>query len=68
MYRTKMLLSKLFQFVMFITSKYAIDESHGLSHSMNTLYYANQIFESEIEKKARIENPRTFGLCFHSRP
>lgn len=51
-----MLLSKLFQFVMFITSKYAIDESHGLSHSMNTLYYANQIFESEIEQKPELKS------------
>lgn len=44
-----MLLSKLFQFVFYITSKYSIDESHGISHSMNALYYSNQIFESEIE-------------------
>jgi HD superfamily phosphodiesterase len=43
-----MLLSKLFQFVFYITSKYSIDESHGISHSMNALYYSNQIFESEI--------------------
>ena len=42
-----MLLSKLFQFVFYITSKYSIDESHGISHSMNALYYSNQIFESE---------------------
>jgi len=44
-----MLLSKLFQFVFYITGKYSIDESHGLSHSMNTLYYSNQIFNSEVE-------------------
>lgn len=47
-----MLLSKLFKFVMAITAKHSIDESHGLSHSMNVLFYANKIFESEI-----INNP-----------
>lgn len=48
-----MLLSKLFKFVMAITAKHSIDESHGLSHSMNVLFYANKLFESEI-----INNPQ----------
>ena len=49
-----MLLSKLFQFVLYTTSKYSIDESHGLSHSMNTLYYADKIFESELERRPNL--------------
>jgi HD superfamily phosphodiesterase len=40
-------LTKLFYFVTIATRKYNIDESHGLSHSMNVLNYANQIYEVE---------------------
>ena len=53
------LISKLFSFVMLTTQKYGIDESHGLSHSMDVLHYANQIFELEkcrvcLEKQEKI--------------
>jgi len=34
-----------------MSAKHFIDESHGLSHSMNVLYYANKLFESEVVKK-----------------
>jgi hypothetical protein len=43
-----MLLTKIIQFVIGTTAKYGIDESHGLSHSLNTLVYANRIFEREV--------------------
>ena len=43
-----MLFTKLIRYVMTTSLRYNIDESHGLSHSMNTLYYANQIFRSEV--------------------
>jgi len=43
-----MLFTKLFRYVLTTTLRYNIDESHGLSHSMNTLYYANQIFRDEV--------------------
>jgi HD superfamily phosphodiesterase len=46
-----MLISKVFTFVMSMSAKHSIDESHGLSHSMNVLYYANKLFESEVIKK-----------------
>ena len=42
------LLNKLFHFVLLTTKKYDIDESHGLSHSMNVLKYANEIYEEEV--------------------
>jgi HD superfamily phosphodiesterase len=42
------LLTKLFQFVLLITKKYNIDESHGISHSMNVLNFANGIYKHEI--------------------
>ena len=43
-----MLLTRLFTFVLQMTSKYGIDESHGLSHSMNVLNFANNIYKSEM--------------------
>ena len=45
-----MLLSKIIHFVITTTAKYGIDESHGLSHSLNTLYFANRVFEREVVK------------------
>jgi HD superfamily phosphodiesterase len=43
------LLSTLFNYVLLTTRKYDIDESHGISHSMNILRYANAIFEEELK-------------------
>lgn len=45
-----LLFSKLFQFVLAMTAKYDIDESHGLSHSMDVLHFAQKIYESELPK------------------
>ena len=45
-----LLFSKLFQFVLAVTAKYNIDESHGLSHSMDVLHFAQKIYESELPK------------------
>ena len=50
-----LLFSKLFQFVLAVTAKYQIDESHGLSHSMNVLHYAQKIYESEVQKFPRLK-------------
>ena len=44
------LLSKLFHFVLLMTKKYDIDESHGLSHSMNVLHFAHNIYNDEVQK------------------
>jgi HD superfamily phosphodiesterase len=44
------LLSKLLQFVLLTTAKHQIDESHGISHSMNVLHYAMKIYTSELPK------------------
>jgi hypothetical protein len=41
-------LSKLFQFVIATTAKRRIDESHGLSHAMDVLVYANRIYEEQV--------------------
>ena len=45
-----MLLNKMFQFVVYMTSKYNMDESHGIMHSMNVLNYAHNIYETELTK------------------
>jgi hypothetical protein len=50
------LLSKLVHFVLLTTKKYGIDESHGLSHSMNVLQYSNKIYENEIESYPILKN------------
>lgn len=44
------LLNKLFQYVLITTSRYKIDESHGLNHAMNSLMFANKIYEKEVVK------------------
>jgi len=41
------ILNKLFGFVISVCNTYKIDESHGLSHSMDVLNYANNIYEAE---------------------
>ena len=50
------LYTKLFNFVLYTTSKYNIDESHGLSHSMNVLHTAYNIYQSEVKKSPYLED------------
>jgi len=50
------LLSILFDYVLITISKYNIDESHGLSHAMNSLTFANSIFETEVIKNPHIQS------------
>ena len=47
-------LSKLFQFVVAVSTKYNIDESHSLGHSMRVFHFAEQIANREMEF---MENP-----------
>ena len=42
------LLNDLFNFILLTTSKYNIDESHDVSHSMNVLHYAQDIYEAQV--------------------
>ena len=46
--------SKLFNFVLLASAKYNIDESHGITHSMNVLHFANEIYEAELPKNPRL--------------
>lgn len=50
------LLSILYNYVIATVSKYNIDESHGLSHSMTILTYANKIYNEEITKQPLIKH------------
>lgn len=42
------LLTKLFYFVIAISNKYEIDETHGLRHSMDILRFTHEIFQNEL--------------------
>lgn len=50
------LLNKLLHFVLLVSKKSNIDESHGLYHSMNVLHFAHNILESEKINYPYIEN------------
>jgi HD superfamily phosphodiesterase len=52
------ILSNLISFVLLTIKKYNIDESHGLSHSMDVLYNAHNILESELIKTPELEKHR----------
>jgi HD superfamily phosphodiesterase len=40
-------INSFFNFILVLSKKYNIDESHGIRHSMDVLQYANNIYESE---------------------
>jgi HD superfamily phosphodiesterase len=44
------ILTTILRFVQYSSMKYKIDESHALGHSMNVLYYAQQIYNQEVVK------------------
>jgi HD superfamily phosphodiesterase len=50
----RLFVSNLFNFVLLSTKKIGIDESHGISHSMNVLQYSKKIYESEIKNTPRL--------------
>lgn len=50
------LISSLLEFVSIVSRKYAIDESHGLGHSMNVLVNAHAIYSSEVLKYPKLKN------------
>jgi HD superfamily phosphodiesterase len=50
------LLNKLLHFVLLVSKKSKIDESHGLSHSMNVLHFTHNILENEKKNYPYLEN------------
>jgi HD superfamily phosphodiesterase len=55
-------ISNLITFVLATIKKYNIDESHGLTHSMDVLYNAHNILETELTKTPYIEKYRNIIL------
>lgn len=43
-------MSKIFHYILLTTQKYNIDESHGLTHSMNVLVFAHDIYKNEVKE------------------
>jgi len=41
------LLNECVKFILFMTQKHKIDDSHGISHSFNILHYTNHIYQDE---------------------
>jgi len=56
------ILTKLFNFVLLTSAKYNIDESHGLSHSMDVVYNARKIYESEVPLNPQLLNQENIIL------
>ena len=52
----RLFISELFHYSLLTIKKLGIDDSHGISHSMNVLHYSKKIYESEI-----IKNPDLFN-------
>ena len=42
------LMNELLLFILMISKKHNIDESHDISHSMDVLHFANDIYERQI--------------------
>ena len=49
------ILPSFIQFIQLTTKKYNIDDSHGLSHSMDVLHFANQIYQNVVIKNPYIK-------------
>ena len=50
------LLTNLVKFIIITIRKYNIDESHGLSHSLNVLHNAYNIYSSELPKNSFLKD------------
>ncbi len=44
----KLINELLIMFILMISKKYNIDESHDISHSMDVLHFANDIYEQQV--------------------
>lgn len=58
------LLSTLLNFVLDVTSKYNIDESHGIIHSMDVLHNSHNIFNFEVKNNSYLkEHEKIIYIC-----
>ena len=42
------LINELLMFILMTSEKYNIDESHDISHSMDVIHFANDIYEKQV--------------------
>ena len=52
------IINKAFNYVIYTSKKYNIDESHSLKHSMEVFHYANKIYDSEVVKYPFLNNQK----------
>ena len=52
------LLNNIFNFILLVTNKYNIDESHGIRHSMEVLHYAHDIYNNEINNNPELKEQK----------
>jgi len=50
------LFDKIIQFILYMTSKYKIDDSHGISHSFDILHHTYELYREECEKNPELQN------------
>jgi HD superfamily phosphodiesterase len=50
------ILPALISFIQITSIKNNIDDSHGISHSMNVLYYSNQIYQSLVPVHSKLKD------------
>ena len=55
---------KLFHIVNILSSKFNIDESHGLLHSMQILHFANEIYENEKYNYPILESKKQADIIY----
>ena len=60
------LLNALFHFVMLMTAKHKIDDSHGVKHSMDVLHFAKNIYDSEVLKNTCLREPEQERVIYIS--
>jgi len=48
-------LTEIIQFIMYMTVKYNIDDSHGISHSFDILHFVNEIYDDECLKNPKLK-------------
>jgi len=48
--------NSFFNFILILSKKYNIDESHGIRHSMEVLHFAHNIYTNEIKQNPYLQN------------
>lgn len=57
------LFSKIFNYILLTSAKYKIDASHNELHSMNVLFYANEIYQDELKRHPQLKLQEDTIFC-----